>query len=216
MESAGLFACRDGASRWHRRRNHAHPNRPFAAENAPSVRLFCSRSRVFSIRRARRQGSTRPGRTATFRNGSTVDMLEKIENQIERFAPGFRDCVLARHVLSPGCAGIDGCESGRRRHQRRRDGCRPISVSPDGAPLRDVIAEDLSVLVVDAAGRGSARHVWVPCGETGAVATVMRLKIDAVENGDRDLKSQDASIAHGRPEGTPLQSALVGRLCYGG
>src|SRR5262249_31332577 len=31
----------------------------------------------------------------------TVDMLDKIENQIERFAPGFRDCVLARHVLSP-------------------------------------------------------------------------------------------------------------------
>jgi phytoene dehydrogenase-like protein len=35
-------------------------------------------------------------------NGSTVDMLERIENQIERFAPGFRDCVLARRVFSPG------------------------------------------------------------------------------------------------------------------
>jgi phytoene dehydrogenase-like protein len=35
-------------------------------------------------------------------NGSMVDMLEKIENQIERFAPGFRDCVLARRVFSPG------------------------------------------------------------------------------------------------------------------
>jgi phytoene dehydrogenase-like protein len=34
-------------------------------------------------------------------NGSKVDMLEKLENQIERFAPGFRDCVLARHVFSP-------------------------------------------------------------------------------------------------------------------
>lgn len=34
-------------------------------------------------------------------NGSTVDMLGRIENQIERFAPGFRDCVLARRVLSP-------------------------------------------------------------------------------------------------------------------
>jgi phytoene dehydrogenase-like protein len=29
-------------------------------------------------------------------NGSTVDMRERIEAQIERFAPGFRDCVLAR------------------------------------------------------------------------------------------------------------------------
>ena len=28
-------------------------------------------------------------------------MTERIEAQIERFAPGFRDCVLARHVSSP-------------------------------------------------------------------------------------------------------------------
>ena len=34
-------------------------------------------------------------------NGSAVDMLERIESQIERFAPGFRDGVLARRVFSP-------------------------------------------------------------------------------------------------------------------
>jgi phytoene dehydrogenase-like protein len=34
-------------------------------------------------------------------NGSRVDMLERLENQIERFAPGFRDCILARRVFSP-------------------------------------------------------------------------------------------------------------------
>jgi phytoene dehydrogenase-like protein len=34
-------------------------------------------------------------------NGSEVDMLDKLENQIERFAPGFRDCILARRVLTP-------------------------------------------------------------------------------------------------------------------
>jgi phytoene dehydrogenase-like protein len=34
-------------------------------------------------------------------NGSRVDMLERLERQIERFAPGFRDCVLARRVFSP-------------------------------------------------------------------------------------------------------------------
>ena len=34
-------------------------------------------------------------------NGSSVDMLPGMENQIERFAPGFRDCVLARRVFSP-------------------------------------------------------------------------------------------------------------------
>ncbi len=34
-------------------------------------------------------------------NGSAVDMSARIEAQIERFAPGFRDCVLARRVSPP-------------------------------------------------------------------------------------------------------------------
>ncbi|MFZ0761416.1 MAG: NAD(P)/FAD-dependent oxidoreductase [Candidatus Sulfotelmatobacter sp.] len=34
-------------------------------------------------------------------NGSTFDMLNRLERQIERFAPGFRDCILARRVFSP-------------------------------------------------------------------------------------------------------------------
>jgi phytoene dehydrogenase-like protein len=34
-------------------------------------------------------------------NGSSVDMLPRIEAQLERFAPGFRDCVLARNILRP-------------------------------------------------------------------------------------------------------------------
>jgi phytoene dehydrogenase-like protein len=34
-------------------------------------------------------------------NGSAFDMSERIESQIERFAPGFRDCILARHVSTP-------------------------------------------------------------------------------------------------------------------
>lgn len=34
-------------------------------------------------------------------NGSTVDMAERIEHQIERAAPGFRDCVIARHAMFP-------------------------------------------------------------------------------------------------------------------
>lgn len=35
-------------------------------------------------------------------NGSTLDMTRIIENQVERFAPGFRDTILATHVMSPG------------------------------------------------------------------------------------------------------------------
>jgi phytoene dehydrogenase-like protein len=34
-------------------------------------------------------------------NGSTVDMTDRMEAQIERFAPGFRNRILARHVMAP-------------------------------------------------------------------------------------------------------------------
>jgi phytoene dehydrogenase-like protein len=34
-------------------------------------------------------------------NGSTVDMTERIERQIERFAPGFRERILARSEMGP-------------------------------------------------------------------------------------------------------------------
>lgn len=34
-------------------------------------------------------------------NGSTFDMSARIEAQVERFAPGFRDRILARHVITP-------------------------------------------------------------------------------------------------------------------
>lgn len=33
-------------------------------------------------------------------NGSTTDMTKAIEKQVERFAPGFGDCILARHVMN--------------------------------------------------------------------------------------------------------------------
>jgi phytoene dehydrogenase-like protein len=34
-------------------------------------------------------------------NNFGEDILERVENQIERFASGFRDCVLARHISTP-------------------------------------------------------------------------------------------------------------------
>lgn len=33
-------------------------------------------------------------------NGSTVDLTNSIENQVERFAPGFKDTILARHTMN--------------------------------------------------------------------------------------------------------------------
>ena len=32
-------------------------------------------------------------------NGSTVDMTDRIEAQVERFAPGFRDRIIGRHAM---------------------------------------------------------------------------------------------------------------------
>jgi phytoene dehydrogenase-like protein len=34
-------------------------------------------------------------------NGANFDMTDRVDAQIERFAPGFRDCILARHVSTP-------------------------------------------------------------------------------------------------------------------
>lgn len=34
-------------------------------------------------------------------NGCTADMTERIENQVERFAPGFRSLIIAKHTMSP-------------------------------------------------------------------------------------------------------------------
>src|SRR6266513_1481625 len=48
-------------------------------------------------------------------NGSTTDMTERIEKQVERFAPGFRSLIIGRHVMNtaqieeynPNCIGGD-------------------------------------------------------------------------------------------------------------
>lgn len=67
-----------------------HPERPFVLAAQQSV---CDESRA-------------PAGKHTFwaychvPSGSTVDMSSAIERQIERFAPGFRDRILARHTMN--------------------------------------------------------------------------------------------------------------------
>jgi phytoene dehydrogenase-like protein len=68
-----------------------HAERPFMILSQPSL---------FDSTRAP-QGKHTAWVYAHVPNGSKVDMLPRIESQIERFAPGFRDCVLARRVFSP-------------------------------------------------------------------------------------------------------------------
>jgi phytoene dehydrogenase-like protein len=67
------------------------PERPF---------VLCAQQSVFDVTRA-------PVGKHTFYaychvpNGCTVDMTERVEAQLERFAPGFKDRVMARAVKSP-------------------------------------------------------------------------------------------------------------------
>lgn len=72
-------------------RSGQHPDRPFVLLAQPSV---------FDSSRAP-AGKHTAWAYCHVPNASTVDMLQKLENQIERFAPGFRDCILARRVFSP-------------------------------------------------------------------------------------------------------------------
>jgi len=72
-------------------RSGEHPQRPFVLLAQPSL---------FDASRAP-AGKQTAWAYCHVPNGSTVDMLSRLEDQIERFAPGFRDTVLARSVLSP-------------------------------------------------------------------------------------------------------------------
>jgi phytoene dehydrogenase-like protein len=65
-----------------------HPERPF---------VLVAQQSLFDDRRAP-EGKHTLWAYCHVPNGSTVDMTERIEAQIERFAPGFRDLILARAV----------------------------------------------------------------------------------------------------------------------
>jgi phytoene dehydrogenase-like protein len=68
-----------------------HPERPFVVLAQPSL---------FDPTRAP-AGKHTAWAYCHVPNGSAFDMLERVENQIERFAPGFRTRVLARSVMGP-------------------------------------------------------------------------------------------------------------------
>lgn len=69
-----------------------HPERPFV--------LLCQQSQ-FDPSRAP-EGKHTGYAYCHVPGGSTVDMTRAIENQVERFAPGFKERILARHIIRPG------------------------------------------------------------------------------------------------------------------
>jgi phytoene dehydrogenase-like protein len=71
--------------------NGGHPDRPFILLTQPSM---------FDSSRAP-AGKHVVWTYCHVPRGSTVEMLPAMERQLERFAPGFRDRVLARHVMTP-------------------------------------------------------------------------------------------------------------------
>jgi phytoene dehydrogenase-like protein len=68
-----------------------HPDRPFVLLAQPSL---------FDPSRAPSGGHT-AWAYCHVPNGSSRDMTARIEDQVERFAPGFRDRIQARHVMAP-------------------------------------------------------------------------------------------------------------------
>lgn len=71
--------------------NGEHPERPF---------ILLAQPTLFDKTRAP-EGKHIAWAYCHVPNGSTFDMTTRIEAQIERFAPGFRDCILARHISPP-------------------------------------------------------------------------------------------------------------------
>jgi phytoene dehydrogenase-like protein len=85
----GAFA--EFAASEHAMRNGQHAERPFVLLAQPTL---------FDPSRAP-EGNHVAWAYCHVPNGSTFDMLPRLEAQIERFAPGFRDCVMERRVFSP-------------------------------------------------------------------------------------------------------------------
>ncbi|GAA4749913.1 phytoene desaturase family protein [Flavisolibacter ginsenosidimutans] len=70
--------------------NGKHPQKPF---------VLLAQQSLFDASRAPK-GKHTAWAYCHVPNGSTVDMTEAIEKQIERFAPGFRERILAKHVMN--------------------------------------------------------------------------------------------------------------------
>jgi phytoene dehydrogenase-like protein len=95
-----------------------HPERPF---------LILVQATLFDTSRAP-AGKHTAWAYCHVPNGSTVDMTERIEAQVERFAPGFRDRILARSAMSPADV------------ERHNENCVGGDISGGAQTLRQLVA----------------------------------------------------------------------------
>jgi len=89
--SLAEIAASEHAAFYSKQRDGKHCDKPFVLLVQPSL---------FDPTRAP-EGKHTAWAYCHIPNGSTLDYTQAIESQIERFAPGFRDCILAHHASGP-------------------------------------------------------------------------------------------------------------------
>ena len=123
-------------------------------------------------------------------NGATADMTGAIENQIERFAPGFQR-LHHRQINNVACrSSTSQRQQHRRRHQRRRGNSLPTFHTPgrQNKSLRHPVKRSLYLFVFNASGRRRSRNVRLPRGKN---RFGKRIRKEDLERKIKKVKSED-------------------------
>ena len=141
-----------------------HPERPFC---------LCRQPGVVDPGRAPEGGQTLWA-YCHVPSGSTVDMSERIEAQLERFAPGFRDLVLARATRTASSGRRRKPQLHRGRYQWRRGDTAPDPVPAHG-PLGQLQDFGPRVCILCSASTPPGGGVHGMCGYGAARSALAHL-----------------------------------------
>ena len=129
------------------------------AGSTPSGRSCSLPSRVSSTPRTTPEGRHTGWAYCHVPAGSSVDMTDRIEAQVERFAPGFRSLILARSARAGRLRAVEPELCGRRHHRRRdRPGPARRPACSAARPLFHARPRPLPLLCLRPR-RGRTRHV---------------------------------------------------------
>ena len=168
-----------------RSRRLRSPSERSTAGRCPSGPLCWSASSTSPIRVAPREAFIRSGSYAHVPNGYSGDASETILGQLERFAPGFRERIVAQ--LDPGSR-RPGCLQQQLRRRGHHHGGQHAGPGPDQAALRARSLQHrhrrrLHLLGRDAAGSGRPRHERVQLRPLRAEAPRLRRGASVVIHG---------------------------------